>query len=70
MNKAQRVKQKRIFRHKKRRKNKSKNINPFESIIKERDKQMLKAVKIKGGKIEKKQKEINAYDKEGNIINE
>ena len=63
MDKNTRIKQKRRLRHNKRRKNKSQNVNPFVSIIKERDKQLFKAIKIKSRKIEKENRIEKEYSK-------
>lgn len=57
MKKSLRIKQKRLARHRKRRKFKGKNANPYESAREEYKKQLLKGAKIKAGKLEKKEKD-------------
>jgi hypothetical protein len=56
MDKAERIKQKRLKRHKARRKNKISSDNPVRQRRKERIKQLLKARKIRKGKLQKEKK--------------
>ncbi len=56
MKKSLRIRQKRLARHKRRRKFKGKNANPFKPAAEEYRKQLLKGAKIKAGKIDKNDK--------------